>query len=315
MSERRIELRNLSATRSFLTGIRFAMEGGRVVAARPWLWGYLLAPITILLSFFALTALVSWPTIGWLMGLIWTPSPSSGWLLSWLWATFGVVIRLALLGAVGIVLYFVAGLVATPFNDRLSDEIERMTLGSYEEPFSFRVLVGDLANSLAHSALSLAIWLTVMTCSFFLNLLPVVGSVLSLLIAIVATAIFLGRESMDGCMSRRRMSYRHKYQVVLSQLPLVMGFGLVASALLWIPFLNFVMLPVAVVGGTLMYCELERQGLVPDPGGRLGYSPIRHRPRGQDEPSPLPDYGDLVSAEPEPLAERPPAERSISEGA
>jgi CysZ protein len=293
MSVPRIELRNLSATQSFLAGTRFALLGMRVVASRPWWWGYLLAPLAILLTFFVGAALVSWTSVGWLMGAIWTPGPESSWWMSGAWVTLGVIVRLVLVGLVGLVLYFLAGLVATPFNDRLSDKVERMMLGQYEEPFSWRVLMGDLANSLAHSSLSLALWFTVMVCAFFLNLLPIVGSVLSLFVGTVATAVFMGRESLDGCMSRRRMSYGHKYRLILSQFPLVFGFGLVGSVLLWIPFLNFVMLPIAVVGGTLLYCELERQGLVPDPRGNLGYRPIRHVP-----PAELPHYDDLSDEEP-----------------
>jgi CysZ protein len=290
----RIELTNLTAAQSFLAGVRFALLGMRVVAARPWWWGYLLAPVTILLTFFVVAALVSWASVGFLMGLVWTPGPESSWLLSGMWVTLGVLVRLVLVGLVGLVLYFLAGLVATPFNDRLSDKVERMVLGQYEEPFSWRVLLGDLANSLAHSSLSLVLWFTVMVCAFFLNVLPGVGSVLSLLVGTVATAIFMGRESLDGCMSRRRMSYGHKYRLLLSQFPLVFGFGLVVSVLLWIPFLNFVMLPIAVVGGTLLYCELERQGLVPDPRGNLGYRPIRHV-----QPAELPHYDDLSDEVPD----------------
>lgn len=248
---------------AMLTGARFVLTGARAVVTRPHLWGYLLAPITILLTFFLLAVPVSWASVGWLMNEIFTPKPGTNFLVLWLWATVGLLVRSAALLGLGLALYFAAGLVATPFNDRLSDQIEQMTLGSHKEPFAWKVMLGDLLNSVAHTALSLCVWLFVMSLALLLNLLPVLGSVLSFLLATSATAIFLGRESMDGCMSRRRMSYRHKYRVVLANLPLVFGFGLAASALLWIPFLNFLMLPVAVAGGTLMYCDLERQGLVP----------------------------------------------------
>jgi CysZ protein len=272
-----VELASLSNTARFLQGIRYALRGIRVVAGQPALWSLIVAPVIILLGVFFGSSFFAWQLIGWLLDLVWTPGPQSGWFTSGAWVLFGLVVRLMFVGTIGLFLYFTAGLIATPFNDRLSESVETMVLGPYEEPFSWRVLLGDLLNSAGHTALSLLIWVAVMGIAFLLNLLPGIGSVFSFALGTAATALFIGREAMDGSMSRRRMSYGHKYRIVIQHFPMVFGFGLVVSLLLWIPFLNFVLLPMAVAGGTLMYCHLEQQGLVPDSHGRPGYLPTRAR--------------------------------------
>lgn len=288
-----MELQSLSSTARFLQGIRYALRGIRLVAGQPGLWSLIIAPVVILLGVFFGTSFFAWQAIGWGMNLLWHPGPHTNWLATGAWVAFGLVVKLMVIGATGLLLYFTAGLIATPFNDRLSETVETMVLGPYEEPFDWRVALGDLGNSLAHTALSLSIWATVMTVAFFLNLIPGIGSVFSFVLGAGATAVFIGRESMDGCMSRRRMSYGHKYRVVLAHFPMVFGFGLVVSALLWIPFLNFVLLPMAVAGGSLMYCHLEQQGLVPDKGGKAGYLPTRARVTA------LADHGAQVDELPE----------------
>lgn len=272
-----MELATLSNSDRFLQGMRYALRGIRLVLGQPGLWSLVVAPAVILLVVFLGSSFFAWHLIGWLMGLVWTPGPHAGWLASMVWTVLGLLVKLMFVGTTGLLLYFTAGLVSTPFNDRLSETIETLALGPYEEPFDWRVVLGDLVNSVGHTALSLLIWAAVMTVAFLLNAIPGIGSVFSFLLGTGATAVFIGRESMDGCMSRRRMSYAHKYRVILSQLPMVMGFGLVVSLLLWIPFLNFVLLPMAVAGGTLMYCHLELEGLVPDRDGKPGYLPTRAR--------------------------------------
>jgi CysZ protein len=270
-------LRDLSSSRKVMRGARYALAGVRLVAFQPSLWGYLVAPVSIMLLLFFGGAFFAWHGIGLALGMLWTPGAGASAMWAGAWWLLGIFVKLMAVGTLALGLYFTAGLIATPFNDRLSEHVETSVLGPYEEPFSWRVLVTDLLISVTHSVVSLTIWITVMVFSFVLNLIPGIGSVASFVIGTVATAMFLSREAADGCMSRRRMSFGHKFRVVMQHSSLFFGFGVVASCMLWIPFLNFLLLPMAVAGGTLMYCHLEQQGLIPDEQGSLGYVPTRTR--------------------------------------
>jgi CysZ protein len=270
------ELRQLGRGRQFLRGIRYAFAGMRLVATHPRLWPYVLAPALITVSLFVGVVLVAWPGFGMLLDALWTPA-EHGLGVKVLWYGFWWFVRFLVVAIAAFVLYFTSGLFATPFNDRLSEEVETLVLGPYTEPFSLRQLLGDLANSLLHSTLSLALWLTILLASTALNLVPVFGSVASVAIGWFATAVFLARESVDGTLSRRRMTFRHKLRVVWAQLPMMLGLGTVAALLLWIPLMNFLILPMMIAGATLMYCHLEQAGLVPDAAGATGYKSPRLR--------------------------------------
>lgn len=273
------DLAALSFGRRVLLGMRYPLRGVKLVIGHPGLWGYLLAPAMITTSLFLLGTFVAWHGIGWILALFLTPGPEHATWVNLVWYTAAFSLRASAFVLTAVTLYLVSGLIAVPFNDRLSEHVETLCLGPYDEPFSWRVLAGDLLLSVAHSALSLTLWLMVMVASMALNLVPVIGQVLSFVVGTVATAFFLSREAMDGALSRRRMGYAHKLAVLRANGAVLLGFGLVASVMLWIPLLNFVLLPMAVAGGTLLYCRLETEGVVPDTQGRLGYTPERHRER------------------------------------
>jgi CysZ protein len=271
------DLASLGAARRFGWGLRYAWWGVRLVLTRTALWPYVAAPALITILLFAGAGSVAWLGIGFLMDLVWTPGPHTAVWLEAAWIALGLFLRAFALVTVGVALYLVAGLLATPFVDKLSEHVETLVLGPYDEPFSVRVMMGDLGLSVAHTVLSMALWAVLMGGAFALNVVPVAGQALSFVAGALATAFLVTRESMDGALSRRRMRYGHKLRVIAGQPALTMGFGLAAGALLWVPFLNFLVLPMTAAGGTLLLCHLEQQGLVPPPRGQPRWIPNRAR--------------------------------------
>jgi len=256
-----------SGARRFARGFSYPFRGARTLLTHPRLWPYVIIPALITLATLVFATLATFTLTPLIIHAIWHPSADYAWYWRWLWIgmeffTAGMIFIVLLVGS-----YFSAGLVALPFNDRLSQRVEAMVLGEYEEPFSWRVLAGDLGLSIAHTLTGLLLWAVVMFCVLLMNLIPVLGTVLSFFTGLIATAFFLGREMMDGAMSRRRLSFAHKLRVVRSHLALMEGFGIATYLMLWVPGLNFISLPCAVIGGTQLYCELERQGLVPNADG------------------------------------------------
>jgi CysZ protein len=271
------DLASLGAAQRLGWGLRYAWWGVRLVLTETSLWPYVAAPLLITVLLFAGFGTVAWLGIGLAMDQVWSPGPHAATWVSVGWVALGLVLRAFALLAVGVALYLVAGLLATPFVDKLSEQVESRVLGPYDEPFSVRVLLGDLAQSVAHTALSMLLWLALMGAAFTLNVLPVAGQVLSFLAGLLATAFLVSRESMDGPLSRRRMSYGHKLRLLARHPLLTLGFGLAASALLWVPFLNLLVLPMTAAGGTLLFCHLEQQDLVPPARGQPRWIPNRHR--------------------------------------
>jgi CysZ protein len=255
-------------------GMRYPWRGVELVAAHRELWPFVVGPAILLASLLLGAAAVAWVVGGFVLGLVWRPGPEATFWTQVAWVAAALGIRAILLGFAAVVLYVTSNLIGAPFVDRLSQEVEALALGPRDEPVSWRTAVGDLASSVGHSLLSFVLWLVVMAFCAALNVVPLVGAPLSLGLAATVTAFLLAREAMDGAMSRRRMSYVHKLRVVAAHAPAAFGFGLVHSIVLWIPFLNLAVLPMAVAGGTLMYCDLERAGLVPDAEGRPGFKRV-----------------------------------------
>lgn len=257
------DLDTLSLPRRFLWGARYALYGARIVVTHPTLWWTVVVPVVLTLMMFVLGFWAIGVLLPWLTTFVWVPGPHHA---TWVWILYEVVLwtfRLSVAVALGVLLYFTAGLIATPFNDRLSERVERVVLGWRSDPVPLSQTLADLWWSLVHSLLSLVIYLLVLTVAFVLNLVPGVGNAASFALGSLASGLFFAREAMDGSFSRRRMSYARKWRIVMRHWPLALGFGLCVSLAMWVPFLNFLVLPMSVAGGTLMYCHLEAAGQLP----------------------------------------------------
>jgi CysZ protein len=263
------------AVGQFFRGLRYALSGLATVMFRPGLWPYVLGPTLVTLTLFVAGAWGAWALVGWLFEQVFAPpaegAPSVVWTLVSLW------VRLWAIALLGVGLYFTSNIVATPFNDWLSQRVETLRLGPYTEPFSWATMFGDLAQSLWHSILSLFLLFAIFVGTLALSLIPLIGTLGAPIISFVATALLIGRESMDGCQSRRRMSFAHKMLFLRHHWPVLLGFGVLGAAVVWIPLVNLLVVPLSIAGGTMLYCDLEREGLVPHADGRPGFRLNRAR--------------------------------------
>jgi len=256
------------AWRRFRLGVGLPWQGLRFLLAQPRLLGLIVAPalINMVLLLAALAAALLWGPG--LRGRVWSrPGAQGFWglILSgiWLGTAALVVLLLAMLGFICV--YGLAGLVLTPFLDYLSERVEALVLGPRADCFSWGVFCRQVGISAFHSLLNLGLYLLVMGSLLLLNLVPVAGQVLFALTSGTATAFFLGREMLDGPLTRDGYGWRGKLQLVWEHRAVAMGLGAATAALLWLPLLNFVCLPLAVIGGTLLYCRLRQGGLLPGP--------------------------------------------------
>ncbi len=249
-----------------LTGFGYPFRGLRFLRREPMLLPLAIMPAVLNLGLALVGVLVAVLNAPGLLGWLWQrPQAVDFWsgALVVVWVLAMILLALVL-GTVWLALvYAVAGLIATPFTDYLSEQVELRVLGLEGEDFRFARFVRDVSWSVAHSALNVLAWLCVMGPLLLLNLLPGVGTLLYGAIAGTATAYFLAREMHDGCMTRRRLSWLGKQRLVFANLSLMLGFGAGTMVLFWIPGLNLVMLPVAHVGGALLYCRLAHNGHAP----------------------------------------------------
>jgi CysZ protein len=250
-----------TAVQRFRLGMSFPFRAFRYLREHPPLWGWVALPAAINLALLVVAVASSWMAAPQLVGWLWS-RPAEGLALA-MWVLTVWVARLALAGVMGMAVYLAAGVFAAPFNEVISERVEELELGAASEPWTVVDFVRDTTVSVFHSLGSLAIYLFCMAPLLLLNLIPGLGSVLFTVASWTLTAFFLAREMLDGATSRRRMSFKAKLELVNRHRPLMGGFGFAQNLLLWIPLANFVCLPIGVIGGTLLYIELERAGLAP----------------------------------------------------
>jgi CysZ protein len=111
--------------------------------------------------------------------------------------------------------------------------------------------------SVAHTLSRLALMAAGLAILLPLHLVPGIGSALWLVLSTLWSAFWLAAEQLSNPMARHLRPFGEVVATLANRPGLAMGFGGVLSVILWVPVVNFFLMPVAVVAGTLMYCGLE----------------------------------------------------------
>ncbi|MAQ17394.1 MAG: hypothetical protein CMN30_21680 [Sandaracinus sp.] len=150
---------------------------------------------------------------------------------------------------------------AAPFNDALSEEVERLTTGRAGPPFTFRALTRDLLRTVGLELTKLVIYLAVMIPLFMLSFaLPGVGQILYSVVGFLFTALYFAIDYIDWPAARGNKALGYRSQVLKERFAACFGFGTGVFLFLWVPFLNLFFMPAAVAGGTLLFLDLEGEG-------------------------------------------------------
>jgi CysZ protein len=177
--------------------------------------------------------------------------------MAWYWdVAYGFLWLLVVIVAFG-VLFFGFGavgiVVAAPFSDLLSAAVERRVSGKVvEAPFNlWRLAVYTIVNE----SRKMGVILVIQGALFAVNFIPGIGQI----IFFTVTPLFLGTvmafEFTGYPLDRRGYTFAQKRAYIKENFWLCFGFGLGVAATLPIPLLNFLLLPVAVGGGTALAVE------------------------------------------------------------
>ncbi|MBX3272555.1 MAG: EI24 domain-containing protein [Sandaracinaceae bacterium] len=176
----------------------------------------------------------------------------------WAHATFAIVILLTIWAVGLLVALFLTNVIAAPFNDFLSEEVERIRTGRPGPPFSLKVILRDLVRTVGLEALKLGLYALVMIPLFILsNLVPVVGPAIYTIFGFVFTAMYFAIDYIDWPASRRNRSVTYRFGLATTHFLPMFGFGTGVWLFLFIPFVNLLFMPAAVAGGTLLFLDLE----------------------------------------------------------
>jgi len=238
------------------TGVRDVGRGLGVLRAHPVLWKWVVAPAVITLALIA--ALIA--------GIVHLVDPVNTWVMLHLPSTLAhlassvltTLIVAALAAGAFLIFVPLAGMIAGPFNERLSEHVEAMLTGQPPARSSPASFVHGAALGVAHGLRRLAAALAGLVIVFALGLVPVIGTVA----AVVAAGWFAARgtayDCYDAVLARRAMAYRDKLGYLARHRRRTLGLGAAVAGMLLVPGLNLIALGLGAAGATVAALALDR---------------------------------------------------------
>ncbi len=236
--------------------------GYRFLAAHPRLWGWVAAPAAVTLvllaaAIWAVAATAS-PLVAWATG--WMPDAIERW-AGWLvW----LVVLVALGFAALLVFVPVAGVIAGPFNELLSEAVEERLTGAPGPRFSPGAFARDALLGLLHGLRRLVVALGGALLLVALSFVPVVGTLAAPVLGGWLAARAAAYDCYDAVLARRGLSYPAKLAFLARHRHRTLGLGATVAALLLVPGVNLIALGLGATGATLAARELESP---PPPAG------------------------------------------------
>ncbi len=151
----------------------------------------------------------------------------------------------------------IANIVAAPFNALLSEKIEiRLTGRAISVNSSFMKMARDSFLSQIGKLVYIIFWSAVL---LLISLIPLVNFAAPFLWVIFGSWL-LSLEYLDYPMGNHELNFTRQRQILAARKGLSLGFGSSVMVLTSIPLLNFIVMPVAVAGATVLWVEqLERE--------------------------------------------------------
>ncbi len=166
-----------------------------------------------------------------------------------------VLVIFAALSLVTVLMF--SNVIASPFNDLLSEAIERDLLGTPEQPFSLQKAIRDAVRSIRLEVTKLLLYLLIMAPLFVLAVvLPVVGPALHVTFGALFTSLYLAVDYIDWPATRRNIGVVARGGLLREYFPEMLGFGAAVWFLVFIPCLSLFLMPAAVAGGTMLFVEV-----------------------------------------------------------
>ncbi len=185
----------------------------------------------------------------------WALSSLPDW-LSWLEWIMWPLFSLTFYGLVFFSFSILANIIAAPFNGPLAAAIERKLTNSLDVNNSS--IWQESKYAVSNEIVKLKYSLYLMMPLAFLSLISFAFPLIAPLVAVlwmVYTVWVLTLEYADFPFANHAIAFRHIREKLAEKRFLSLGFGSMVMLATLVPFINFIVMPVAVAGATKMYVE------------------------------------------------------------
>lgn len=251
---------------NFLQGADYLLRGFRMLG-KPGIRRFVWIPLTINVALFA--ALMTYSVnkfSGWvtyLLGLI----PS--WLEFLQWLLWPVFILLLIIIVV-FTFTIVANLIASPFNGLLAEKVEE-SVTQRRPPSANESVWGTVASvprSVGRELSKLLYILPVALLIWIVTLIPTIN-IVSPVLWLCWGAWMMAIQYGDYPADNNRIRFKSFRRILAGQRLLSLGFGAAVLGATMIPGVNLLVIPSAICGATLLWCERLRPVRSPQDGQRL----------------------------------------------
>ena len=196
-----------------------------------------------------------------MVGLIWLFFNNIGSLLDALlpsWLEWLSVVLIPLIFLMILVFFYfafttLANFIAAPFNALLAEKVEQQLTGENLTEMSFGEMLKDVPRMLKREWQKMWYSIPRLIALFLLGFVPVVGQTLIPLLAFAFSAWLIAIQYCDYPFDNHKISFARMRNGLAQYKAMNFTFGALVSLFTMIPFVNLVVMPVAVCGATAMW--------------------------------------------------------------
>ena len=165
-----------------------------------------------------------------------------------LWPLIVITVSLA----TGFLFTTIALIIASPFNALLAEKAEELITGDPVDSLEgFGAAVLAIPKSILRELAKLVYYIPMALFTVLLSFIPGLGAIAWLILA----AWMMSIQFVDYPMDNHQLSFSDVKEAVRRRRLSSMGFGGLVALCASIPVINFIVVPAAVVGATLLWCE------------------------------------------------------------
>jgi CysZ protein len=240
---------------SFSQGFFYPFRAGKFIKGHPVLLKYIIVPF--LINVVLLSGAVYWG-LSFFNTIVVHYIPQGE---AWYWVILSYFLwTLAVLMTMVLVFFgftVTGAIIASPFNDILSEKTEELLTGiPNEEPFVFKVFLKDAMQTVMDESKKIIIFVILMLLLLPLNLLPG-GTLLYSILSVLLTIFFLVVEYTGYVFYRKHLTFKDQRRYISAHKLVMLGFGTGVMGVLGVPFLQFFCIPLGVVGATQLWHDLS----------------------------------------------------------
>ncbi len=153
-----------------------------------------------------------------------------------------------------IAMYFLTGILSSPFLELISEKMESALTGKEEEVHVLTMIKNSM-RSVWYEIERSIFFIIVPLFFFIINLIPGIGSILYIFLTNFFLMWVFGFNFVDFSLARKGISFKERLSFARKNLCALLGFGVICV----VPFVPLLCMPILVANGTKLFIELTKE--------------------------------------------------------